>query len=87
MQWTEIRQHYPQQWLLIEAIQAHSEQNKRILDDISVVGVYADSAEAMKAYLHRHRQTPDREFYVCSTNRPTLDITERHWLGIRGASA
>ncbi|WP_295436070.1 hypothetical protein [uncultured Thiodictyon sp.] len=25
MQWHEIRAHYPQQWLLLEAVKAHSE--------------------------------------------------------------
>ena len=29
MQWQEIRQHYLQQWLLLESIQSHSEVNKR----------------------------------------------------------
>ncbi len=27
MKWQEIRKHYPQQWLLVEAIKAHSEAN------------------------------------------------------------
>ena len=31
MKWDEIRAHYPRQWLLIEAIKAHSKENKRIL--------------------------------------------------------
>ena len=31
MQWQEIRKHHPQQWLLVEAIKAHSEVNKRIV--------------------------------------------------------
>ncbi len=43
MQWQEIRNHYPRQWLLIEAIKAHTESNKRILDHLSVVGAYPDS--------------------------------------------
>ncbi len=31
MKWQEVRQHYPQQWLLLEAIKAYSEAGKRIL--------------------------------------------------------
>jgi hypothetical protein len=27
MEWQEIRKHYPQQWLLVEAIKAYSEAN------------------------------------------------------------
>lgn len=50
MKWEEIRRHYPQQWLLIEAIKAHSEAGKRIMEQISVVGVFPDSVTAMKSY-------------------------------------
>jgi hypothetical protein len=30
MKWREIRKHYPQQWLLVEAIKAHSEAKMKI---------------------------------------------------------
>lgn len=47
MQWTEIRQHYPHQWLLVEAIKAHSEAGQRILEELSVVDTFPDSVIAM----------------------------------------
>jgi len=84
MKWQEIRTHYPQQWLLLEAIKAHSEADKRILEQLAVVGAYPDSATAMKSYQKLHRQAPERELYVFHTSRETLDVTERKWLGIRG---
>lgn len=80
MKWDEIRLHYPHQWLLVEAIKAHSEDNKRILEDISVVGAYPDSVVAMKGYTQLHREAPGRELYVFHTDRQQLDITERRWL-------
>ena len=83
MQWQEIRNHYPRQWLLIEAIKAHTESNKRILDRLSVIGTYPDSGKAMKAYIEMHRESPERELYVLHSSRETLNITERKWLGIR----
>ncbi len=84
MKWKEIRRHYPQQWLLVEAIKAHSEANQRILDDISVVDMFPDSVAAMQRYTQLHREAPERELYVFHTDRKKLDITERRWLGIRG---
>lgn len=84
MQWQEIRKHYPQQWLLVEAIKAHSEANQRILEQLAVVGTFADSPTAMKSYLQLHREAPERELYVFHTSRETLDVTERRWLGVRG---
>ena len=35
-------------------------------------------------YIQLHREAPERELYVFHTDRETLDITERRWLGIRG---
>ena len=85
MKWQEIRVHYPQQWLLVEAMKAHSEANKRILEQLAVVDTFPNSVTAMKSYLQLHREVPERELYVFHTSRETLDITERRWLGIRGA--
>ncbi len=84
MQWHEIRRHYPDQWLLVEAIKARSENGKRILEQLAVVDTFADSVAAMKGYTRLRRNAPQRELYVFDTDREELDILERHWLGIRG---
>ncbi len=86
MKWQEARKHYPDEWLLIEAIHAHSVNDKRILDDLAVLNAYDNSVAAMKEYGKFHRESPQRELYVCHTVNETLDITERHWFGIRSAS-
>jgi hypothetical protein len=83
MQWQEIRAHYPQQWLLLEAVKAHSENDQRILDQLAVLDAFPDSATALSAYARIHREVPHRELYVFHTSRDTLDIRERQWLGIR----
>ena len=85
MQWSEIRRHYPDEWLLIEAIEARSENGHRILDDIAVVASFPDSVAAMKRYTSLHHEAPHRELYVCHTQRQELEIRERRWLGIRCA--
>lgn len=86
MEWQTIRQHYPEQWLLIEAIKAHSRANKRILDQLAVIGIFPDSVSAMQSYAQLHREAPERELYVFHTSRTELDVTERQWFGIRGLS-
>lgn len=83
MNWQEIRTHYPAQWLLLEAIKAHSEAHQRILEQLAVLGTFADSATALQSYLQLHRDAPARELYVFHTSRETLEIAERQWLGIR----
>jgi hypothetical protein len=87
MNWQEIRAHYPQQWLLLEAIKAHTEASKRFLDQLAVVSTFPDSVAAMKSYAQLHREAPERELYVFHTSRKTLEILERQWLGIRGAQS
>ena len=83
MRWPEIRQTYPEQWLVVEALDAHTEENHRVLDRIAVVEVCPDGAAAMKSYRRLHQQYPTREFYFVHTARENLDIKERWWMGIR----
>ena len=61
MQWQEIREHYPQQWLLVEAIKAHSETNARVVEQLAVVESFSDSVTAMKGYTQLHRDAPERD--------------------------
>lgn len=86
MLWQDIRQHYPEQWLLVEALDAHSEANKRIVNELTVVDSFSSSPDAFRRYTELHRQSPSREFYVLHTSREQIDITERTWHGIRSAA-
>jgi hypothetical protein len=83
MQWDEIRRHYPDQWLLLEAISAHSEGNVRIPDQLAVIAAFPDSGAAMARYAQLHRSDPERELYVFHTSRSSLQIAERRWVGLR----
>ncbi len=84
MTWQEIREKFPQQWLLVEAIKAHSDSGKRILEELTVIKIFSDSRTALKSYAQFQREAPEREYVVLHTSRQTLDIKERRWLGIRG---
>ncbi len=84
MQWPEIRKAYPNEWLIIEALQAHtSSTQQRLLDKIAVIERCADGNSAMMRYRRLHQQHPAREFYFVHTSRENLDIREQQWLGIR----
>ena len=87
MHWTEIRQQYPDQWLVIDALQAHTEENRRKLDQMTVVEICPDGATAYERYRELHQHHPEREFYFVHTSREELDIRERHWLGLRRKNA
>ena len=87
MQWSEIRKTYPDQWLVIEAVKAHSGKTKRLLDKIAVLETCPDGTNAMQKYRRLHQQYPEREFYFVHTSRKQLNIQERQWLGIRRGHA
>ena len=83
MNWTEVREAYPSQWLVIEALDAHTEGNQRLIDRIAVIETCPDGSSAMKSYQRLHREFPLREFYFVHTQREDLDIRERRWIGVR----
>ena len=87
MIWSEVRHAYPNRWLIIEAVEAHTAAERRILDKIAVMEACDDNAAVMLAYERWHQAYPQREFYFVHTGREELDIRERRRLGIRRSYA
>ena len=87
MRWAEVRDAYPDQWLVIEVLDAHAESNRRVLDRVAVLEVCADGRATMKRHAELRRQHPSRELCFVHTSVPELKIEERLWLGIRGVRA
>jgi hypothetical protein len=84
MLWQEVRESYPSQWVVLEALAAHDVENKRIFEDISVVKAVDDSLVAHREYRELHRKYPEREFLFVSTQKEHLDVIVHRWVGIRG---
>jgi hypothetical protein len=88
MQWQEVRLSYPNQWIIVEALAAHTESDAhRQLDKLAVIELCVDAKAAMQQYRVLHQKYPEREFYFVHTSRAELDILERQWLGIRKSNA
>jgi len=88
MQWAEVREIYPDQWLVIEALQAHTTpDSQRHLEEVAVIERCDSGSAAMMSYRDLHQQYPTREFYFVHTSREKLDIRERQWIGIRRGNA
>ena len=87
MDWDEIKQAYPDQWIVIEAMEAHSDGGLRVLDRVAVIATCPDGESAVDAYRRLHDKFPEREFYFIHTSRATLQIEERLWVGIRSIHA
>ena len=84
MVWAEIRMAYPDRWLIVEALAAHTApDNLRELDRLAVIETCQDGDTAMRRYRELHQEHPEREFYFVYTSRKELNIRERYWAGIR----
>lgn len=83
MHWNEARKVYPNKWILFEAIDAHSEDGKRIVEEISIINVYDQGKEALREYADKHKKDKSREMYVYNTKNAELLIEERVWIGVR----
>ncbi|MEJ2264894.1 MAG: hypothetical protein P8X95_15725 [Anaerolineales bacterium] len=84
MKWSEARKAYPDEWLIIEALEARTSENgRRILSQLAVLETCPDGESALERYRQLHRHHPDRELYFVHTNRKELEIYEQQWLGIR----
>ncbi|MEM6282701.1 MAG: hypothetical protein AAF787_10950 [Chloroflexota bacterium] len=75
MNWEQIREEHPNQWVVFEALAAHDEDKKRIIDKLSLVNAFGeDSISAWKHYAQLHRENPHSEYYVYHTTHEKLDI-------------
>jgi hypothetical protein len=77
MQWPDIRKRYPGQWLLLEALEAHSEGGFRKMDKLAVLNSYPNSQVAFQDYRSIHRDKPDHELFIAHTDKEALEIKER----------
>lgn len=84
MKWEDVRQAFPEQWVLIEVVQAYTnEESERILEEVTPLKFFSNSPDAMKYYQELHRKDPKRELYVLHTNRKEPNIIEKRWVGVR----
>jgi hypothetical protein len=75
MNWQEIRALLPNRWVIVEAINAHSEGRQRVINELAIWKICgADSSEAWDCCEQLHRTYPGREFYLFHTDRVELNV-------------
>ena len=86
MEWADVRKKYKNEWVIIEAINARTQDDNRIIEQLTVVDTFnTDNNGALRKYVELHENHPERELYVVHTSREQLNIKERRWTGVRGA--
>ncbi len=84
MNWVEVRKCYPDQWVVVEAVEAYTTPDqRRHLSKISVLEQCSDGTTAFKIYEDIHKKFPSREFYYLHTKREYIEIIEEVRLGPR----
>jgi hypothetical protein len=75
MTWQEIRNLCPSQWVVVEAIGAYTEEQRRVINELVLLNVFgADVRAAWVRYEELHRADRYREYYVIHTERKETDI-------------
>lgn len=84
MLWEEVRERFPEEWVVLEATKASSIEGNRYIEEVNVIDRYHSSTDALERYSELHREQPHREFCFFHTSRPKLVAREKH-AGIRGS--
>jgi hypothetical protein len=88
MNWNQIRTSFPSQWVIVEALEAHTDsQGKRIIAKFAVIEQCTDGQAAFQRYRQIHSIHKENEYYYLHTSREHIDIEEENWVGIRVSHA
>lgn len=75
MTWEQVREQYPDRWVVIEALDARTEGSERVVVRLVLIADFADDwRPAWNRYESLHIASPEQEFYVLHTDREQLDI-------------
>lgn len=70
MRWNEIREKYPNQFVLLKALKSHIDGNKKIIDDVALVRIIENSKEANELLIRSRGDT-----FVFHTAKDELVLT------------
>ena len=78
-----VREKYQHSWVLIEAVEADSVSDERIIRKLAVLNCLKTCNEAMLDYRSEHKKNPNKEIYVYHTQIENLQIKVRMWMEVR----
>lgn len=86
MKWQEVREQYPNRWVLVEALKAESMDDKRFIKEMAVISDFINSTAAWKGYKEHHLNDRSRELYIFHTINEQIEVIEQKFMGIRRRS-
>lgn len=84
MRWEEVQEHFPNEWVVLEVIKAHSDNGYRYIEDVVIIDRFENSVSAMNRYEELRKDQSQREYCFFHTSRKNLVARERY-AGIRSS--
>lgn len=83
MRWSEVRQHFPNRAVLVEALQSKTVDNEVIIEEMSVIDELENGNAAWKVYKKLHGENQNRELYIFHTNNEEIKVIEQPYIEVR----
>jgi len=83
MKWSEVRRHFPERCVLVEALKSESSGNERVIKEMSVIDDFENGNAAWKVYKKLHMENQKRELYIFHTNNEEIKVIEQPYIGVR----
>ena len=83
MKWQEVREQFPETWVLIEPKNPRTIGQQRVFEQLDVLGQFSEVNAAWQAYHEIHDIAPMREMFVFHTDKESLEVRVRERIGLR----
>ncbi|MBP1931468.1 hypothetical protein [Ammoniphilus resinae] len=81
MLWSEVREVYPDQYVVLQALSFHIKDNKKVVDEVAVIKTIDSARDATRELV---RSSGDRFVYHTSKEKIEIEIRPTNGLRIRG---
>jgi hypothetical protein len=83
MKWSEVRRHFPERCVLVEALKSEMRGKERIIEEMSVIDDFENGNAAWKVYKKLHAKNQTRELYIFHTKNEEIKVIEQPYIGVR----
>ncbi|MBE1553365.1 hypothetical protein [Sporosarcina limicola] len=80
MKWQEVREIFPDQYVLLSILDSHSTKNKKIVDEVALIRPIEGAEEATKALMNAEKNT-----IVYHTKNEQIVVEIRRPSALRGS--
>lgn len=83
MKWSDVRQHFPERCVLVEALKSEMRGKERVIEEMSVIDDFENGNAAWKVYKKLHAENQTRELYIFHTKNEEIKVIEQPYIGVR----